>query len=81
MRKPYGSILDIEYRSSLEAKPIKSFEPSKGGMGIRLKAASITLMLAKCWSTSTPIRGRCSPTILKQSSERNARQIFAIGFQ
>ncbi len=47
MKKPYGSSLVKEYWKLLDEKPMRIFDPSSGGMGIRLKAASIMLIWAK----------------------------------
>ena len=44
MKNPYGSKRAREYWNWPEEKPMRILEPSKGGIGIRLKAASIMLI-------------------------------------
>jgi hypothetical protein len=47
MKNPYGSSLAKEYWKLLDEKPMRILDPSRGGMGIRLNAASMMLICAK----------------------------------
>ncbi len=66
-----------KYPTLSDANPIRIFEPSKGGIGIRFRAASVILMLTKVFTNTAVILDMGIEDSLKNSTVVKAMSKFA----